>query len=82
MSRYQIAVIDGDGIGPEVVAEVLRVLEAIAEPAGIEYETTLLPWGCRYYVEHGHTMPADGIQTLSDYDAIFLGAVGDPRIAP
>ncbi len=82
MSGYRIAVIDGDGIGPEVVGEVLRVLEAIAEPAGIEYETTLFPWGCRYYVEHGQTMPADGIETLSRFDAIFLGSVGDPRIAP
>ncbi|NLO05532.1 MAG: isocitrate/isopropylmalate dehydrogenase family protein [candidate division WS1 bacterium] len=79
---YRIAVIAGDGIGPEVVAEVLRVLEAVAAPAGFEYETRLFPWGCGYYVEHGHTMPADGIETLSHYDAIFLGAVGDPRIAP
>ncbi len=82
MSSHRIAVIDGDGIGPEVVAEVLRVLDAVAEPAGFEYETTLFPWGCRYYVEHGHTMPADAIAMLAHYDAIFLGAVGDPRIAP
>ncbi len=82
MAKHRIAVIDGDGIGPEVVAEVMRVLEAVAGPAGFEYETTFFPWGCRYYVEHGHTMPADGIEILSRYDAIFLGAVGDPRIAP
>ncbi|MBD3291654.1 MAG: hypothetical protein GF393_01915, partial [Armatimonadia bacterium] len=82
MSGHRIAVIDGDGIGPEVVAEVLRVLEAVAETTGLSYEADMLPWGCRYYVKHGHTMPADGIERLGRYDAIFLGAVGDPRIAP
>jgi len=82
MSEYKIAVIDGDGIGPEVVGEVLRVLEAVAAEAGFSYETEMLPWGCRYYVKHGHTMPADGVERLGHYDAIYLGAVGDPRIAP
>lgn len=82
MSGHRIAVIDGDGIGPEVVAEVLRVLEAVAAAAGFEYEAEVLPWGCRYYLEHGHTMPSDAIELLAHHDAIYLGAVGDPRIAP
>lgn len=82
MSAHRIAVIDGDGIGPEVVEEALRVLDAVAGEAGFSYEADMLPWGCRYYLKHGHTMPADGIELLGRYDAIYLGAVGDPRIAP
>ncbi|MFW6156187.1 MAG: isocitrate/isopropylmalate dehydrogenase family protein [Armatimonadota bacterium] len=82
MNEHRIAVIAGDGIGPEVVAEVLRVLEAVAPPAGFEYEAELFPWGCSYYLEHGRMMPADAIETLARYDAIYLGAAGDPCRVP
>ncbi|MFP4248123.1 MAG: isocitrate/isopropylmalate dehydrogenase family protein [Armatimonadota bacterium] len=82
MSGYAIAVIEGDGIGPEVVDEGLRVMEAVAGAAGVEYEIERFPWGCDFYQRHGHMMPPDAIERLSRFDAIYLGAVGDPCMVP
>ncbi len=82
MREHRIAFIDGDGIGPEVVAEVRRVLNAVGPPAGFEVEADIFPWGCDYYLEHGRMMPADAIETLSHYHAIYLGAAGDPCHVP
>ena len=76
---HKIAVIPGDGIGGEVVAEGLRVLDAMADVCGFEYEAEHLPWGCGYWLEHGQMMPDDGIERLRDFDAIYLGAVGLPN---
>lgn len=81
MKAYKIAVIAGDGIGPEVTAEGVKVLKAAAKlDGGFDFEFTDFPWGCDYYIEHGEMMPSDGIEQLSGYDAIYLGAVGDPRV--
>ena len=81
MKKYKIAVIPGDGIGPEVISEGVKVLKKVAELDGsFEFEFTQFPWGCEYYLEKGEMMPKDGIETLSDYDAIFLGAVGAPGV--
>ncbi|HUS81183.1 MAG TPA: isocitrate/isopropylmalate dehydrogenase family protein [Armatimonadota bacterium] len=77
---HRIAAIGGDGIGPEVVAEGLRVLEVVAGPCGFAAEVEHLPWGCGYYLEHRRMMPEDGIATLSGFDAIYLGAVGLPGV--
>lgn len=82
MGTLRIAVIGGDGIGPEVVAEGLRVLEAVAEPRGVQFETEHFPWGCGYYLRHGCMMPPDGLALLADFDAIYLGAVGMPDQVP
>ncbi|WP_026962329.1 tartrate dehydrogenase [Alicyclobacillus herbarius] len=83
MKRFEIAVIPGDGIGQEVVPAAMRVLDAVAERhGGLAFTWTTFPWGCEYYLEHGEMMPADGIQTLSSFDQIFLGAVGMPRLVP
>ncbi len=77
----RIAVIAGDGIGPEVVGAGVRVLEAAAEmDASVELEFTEFPWGCEYYLEHGRMMPDDGLETLVGFDAIYLGAVGWPTV--
>ncbi|CAA9399853.1 D-malate dehydrogenase [decarboxylating] [uncultured Rubrobacteraceae bacterium] len=77
----EIAVIGGDGIGPEVVRAGMRVLEAVAkEDPSLELGFTEFPWGCEYYLEHGLMMPEDGLQTLADFDAIYLGAVGWPTV--
>lgn len=77
----EIAVIGGDGIGPEVVRAGMRVLEAAArDDASLELAFTEFPWGCEYYLEHGHMMPEDGLETLAGYDAIYLGAVGWPTV--
>ena len=78
---HKIAVIAGDGIGPEVIAEGVKVLKKVAELDGsFEFEFTEFPWGCDYYLEKGEMMPADGVETLSKFDAIFLGAVGAPGV--
>lgn len=81
MKTYRIAVIAGDGIGQEVVPAGKAVLDAaLSGTATIEW--TDLPWGSDYYRETGAMMPADGIETLKGFDAIYLGAVGDPPHIP
>lgn len=81
MEKYNIAVVAGDGIGPEVLREGVRVLRAAAEAhGGLAFEFTDFPWGCEYYLRNGCMMPADGIHTLSGFDAIYLGAVGMPGV--
>ena len=81
MQTYKIAVIAGDGIGPEVISEGIKVLRKVAELDGsFSFAFTEFPWGCEYYLQNGRMMPEDGIQTLSQYDAIFLGAVGAPGV--
>ena len=78
---YKIAVIGGDGIGPEVLAEGIKVLKRTAELDGsFGFDFTCFPWGCQYYLEHGEMMPEDGIEQLSHFDAIYLGAVGYPGV--
>jgi 3-isopropylmalate dehydrogenase len=77
----RIAVIPGDGIGKEVTAEAVRVLRASAEVAGRSIDLEILPWGADYYLETGITLPQNGYAMLrDDFDAILLGALGDPRI--
>ena len=81
MLKHKIAVIAGDGIGPEVIAEGVKVLKKVAElDGGFEFEFTEFPWGCQYYLENGRMMAEDGIEQLGAFDAIFLGAVGYPGV--
>lgn len=81
MKIYKIAVIPGDGIGPEVLAEGIKVLEKAAQiDGGFLFEFTYFPWGCEYYLEHGRMMDEDGIDKLKEFDAIYLGAVGAPGV--
>jgi len=81
MKNYKIAVIQGDGIGPEVIDEGIKVLKAVAELDGtFKFDFTYFPWGCKYYLENGEMMPKDGIEQLSHFDAIYLGAVGYPGV--
>ena len=81
MKKFKIAVIAGDGIGPEVISEGIKVLNAVAEiDKSFEFEFTHFPWGCEYYKETGKMMADDGIEQLLKHDAIFLGAVGAPGV--
>jgi len=81
MTTFKIAVIAGDGIGPEVLQEGIKVLDKIAEmDASLTFEYTYFPWGCEYYTKHGVMMDEDGIEKLKAFDAIFLGAVGFPGV--
>jgi len=81
MKNYKIAVIAGDGIGPEVLTEGIKVLNKVANlDKGFQFHFEHFPWGCKYYLENGEMMPKDGIEQLSKFDAIYLGAVGYPRV--
>ena len=77
---FRIAVIPGDGIGREVIPAAIRVLEAAGKKGHFTFEWEYLPWGSTHYLEHGRMMPADALDRLRPFDAIFFGAVGDPRI--
>ena len=77
MQKYNIASIPADGIGPEVIAAGLRVLDAIAERDGsFALNVTNFPWGSEHYRRHGSLMPDDGLEQLKAFDAIYFGAVG------
>ncbi len=78
--RYRIAVIGGDGIGPDVVEASIPVVEAAARAHGVALEWERFPWGSNHYLEHGRMMPPDAVDRLRPFDANFFGAVGDPRL--
>ncbi|MPZ92810.1 MAG: tartrate dehydrogenase [Actinobacteria bacterium] len=79
--RIRIACIPGDGIGPEVVGEARRALEAAGKVhGGLKFEFNDFPWSCTHYLEHGTMMPDDALDTLGDFDTILLGAVGWPGV--
>jgi tartrate dehydrogenase/decarboxylase/D-malate dehydrogenase len=81
MTTHRIAVIPGDGVGPEVTRESERVLRFIAErDAEIDFELDHFPWGTDLYLETGEIMPSDALGTLMAYDAILFGAVGSPKV--
>ncbi|HZP73170.1 MAG TPA: isocitrate/isopropylmalate family dehydrogenase [Gaiellaceae bacterium] len=73
---HQVAVIAGDGAGPEVIAEARKAVDAL----GLDLEWRELPWGTAHFHEHGTMMPADAIEVARAHDAILLGAVGDPSV--
>jgi len=77
---HRIAVIPGDGIGKEVVPEGMRVVDAVSKRFGLKVEWQIFPWSCEYYKLNGHMMPPNGLDILREFDAIFLGAIGDPSI--
>jgi len=78
---HRIAVISGDGIGKEVISEGIKCLNTLSEiTENIQFEFEHFPWGSEYYLQHERMMPEDGLEILKDFDAIYLGAVGDPRI--
>jgi tartrate dehydrogenase/decarboxylase / D-malate dehydrogenase len=72
----QVALVPGDGVGPEVIAEARRVLEA----TGLAIDLEELPWGSAYRREHGRMMPEDALAVVRRFDAVLLGAVGDPSL--
>ena len=73
---YRVALLPGDGVGPEVIAEARKAVDAL----GLSIEWTELPWGSAYFHEHGRMMPEDGLDTLRAHDAVLLGAIGDPSV--
>ncbi len=79
---YKIAVVKGDGIGPEVVDEGLKVLKAVSQSDGFKYELTDYPYNSEYYLTKKILPPESFFEELRKFDAIFLGAIGDPRLEP
>ena len=81
MNPCRIAVIPGDGIGAEVIPEGVRVLEALAHrTAALHLEFQYFDWGSERYLAHGQMMPDGGLETLGEFDAIYFGSAGDPRV--
>ncbi|MBI2255534.1 MAG: tartrate dehydrogenase [Proteobacteria bacterium] len=81
MAKHRIAVIGGDGIGPEVIEAGCRVLEVLAETQkDLAFDFTRFDWGSDYYRRNGVMMPKDGLAQLEGFDAIYFGAVGDPNL--
>ena len=78
--EYKIAVIPGDGIGREVTPAAIRILDVVAQRRGFKFVWTEFEWGCEYYTKTGQMMPVDGLEILSTFDSIFLGAVGYPGV--
>jgi len=80
-SKAKIAVVAGDGIGPEVVGEAVRVLNRVSETHSVQIETTSFDWGAEKFLRDGTTLPEGALDMLrAEYQAIFAGAFGDPRI--
>lgn len=82
MSKYQIAVIPGDGIGQEVTQEGLKALTTVGSKAGLSFDFTEFDLGAARYLKSGETLTDADLGELTKYDAILLGAVGDPRVPP
>ena len=76
----KIAVIAGDGIGQEVIPAGIDVVKKAAAACGAQVEFTEFPWGCDFYLKTGRMMPEDGFDRLQEFDAIYLGAIGDPSV--
>ncbi|MDT3721688.1 tartrate dehydrogenase [Pseudomonas oryzihabitans] len=81
MKNYKIAAIPGDGIGVEVIAAGLEVLDGLAKRlGGFAFDVSHYPWDSEYYLEHGHYIPAGGLEEIKQADAIFFGAVGSQKV--
>jgi len=82
MTNYDIAIIPGDGVGYEVAREGLKVLDAVSQKYGFSVKAESFAWGCDYYLKHGRMMETDMLETLKDFDAVFLGCIGDADKVP
>ncbi|AKB34765.1 3-isopropylmalate dehydrogenase [Methanosarcina siciliae C2J] len=82
MTQYKVPVLPGDGIGPEIIAEGKKVIDAAGERFGFDVEWIEYPHGADHYLETGELISEETLKELSGYPAIYLGSIGDPRIAP
>lgn len=78
----KIAVIPGDGIGPEVTREAMRVFERAAKLEGFAYQSEEFPFGAEHYLKTQELIPDEAFENFKQFDAVYLGAIGDPRCAP
>lgn len=79
---YKIAVIPGDGTGPEVIREGVKVLNAVSNRIGFKLDYTYFDFGGERYLRTGETLPDSAIEELKKFDAIYLGAIGHPDVKP
>lgn len=79
-TSYDIELIPGDGIGPEIIDTVLPLFHTVADDHGLAFDITSRDWGTEYYFDQGEMMPDDGVSRLAEADSIFLGAVGHPEV--
>jgi tartrate dehydrogenase/decarboxylase/D-malate dehydrogenase len=82
MSTYRVAIIPGDGVGNEVASEATKILKVVADKYGFNIKTDDFDWGCDYYLKNGVMMPANALEILREFDAIFLGCIGDANKVP
>ena len=80
--EYRIAIIPGDGVGPDVTEEAVKVVKEAVRGGSISFDFEWFDWGCDFYLKHGSMMPADALDILSGFDAIFLGCIGDADKVP
>ncbi len=80
--NYRVPVIPGDGIGPEIIAEGEKVLEAASDKHGFSIDWIEFPLGAEHYLKTGELVSEDTLKELGKYNAIYLGAIGDPRVKP
>ncbi len=80
--KYKIAVIPGDGTGPEVIKEGLKVLEAVSQKFNFSYEKVIYDLGAERFLKTGEVLPESVLKELAGFNAIYLGAIGDPRVKP
>jgi 3-isopropylmalate dehydrogenase len=76
----RLAIIPGDGIGKEVTAAAVKILHAVADRFGRQVDLEPLPWSADHYLQSGVTIPPNGYDLLREFDAVFVGALGDPRV--
>ena len=79
---YNIALIPGDGIGPEIIREGKKVIEAASRQYGLEINWIEYPFGTEHYLKTGELLPDSALKEIEDMDAIYFGAIGDPRVKP
>ncbi len=82
MKKYKIAVIPGDGTGPEVINEGIKVLNSAGQKYQVKFEFVKFDFGAERYLKTKETLPDSAIEDLKNFDAIYLGAIGDPRVKP
>jgi 3-isopropylmalate dehydrogenase len=79
---YRIAVIPGDGVGPEVIQEGLKVLDAVSRVYNVKFDFKIYPYSGNHYLKTGEILPDEALKEMEQMDAIYLGAVGHPNVPP
>ena len=82
MAKYNIGLLQGDGTGPEVMREGLKVIRAAAQKFSFSFDTTLFDFGGERYKKTGEILPDSAVEEFRKFDALYLGAIGHPDVAP